>query len=847
MSIIGDEQCPECRKNGNDTTGNHLMVFSDGNKYCNRCQYKELADSSIKGEADTAKEVRMSSKVSTTEVNSYPSASIRGIPTSFIKRYGIKVSYNEETGEVDKHYYPIYRRKDKEPYTYKVRELPKKFYTIDKTKGERLQLFGQHIFTNKDRRILLVEGECFLPDTEVLTPNGWLQLQEYDGSPVMQVGLDGAGSFEKPTQEVVKDYHGDMVHYKSSVYNSITTPNHNLVRVALDGSWFKAAAKDSKKRRFNIPTTLKSFNSEVGNQEEFSYLNLQVMVMLSADFTFREGGDMYTVFTKDRKIQRAKMLLDLVGIKYSSNIERSSGKRNFYIHRNQNLPWYWKKEFDFNLLSVLDSSQLLVILRELVHWDGNTVPDRDQVEYSSNIFNNVSFVQTLSHLCGFTSTIIPRTNEYGHWYKASILFNKQTYSTQKEPDVFNYKGKVYCLTMPAGCLLVRQQGTISISGNCDAVAAAYMLKKYAVPCVSLPTGANAKAVGDNINFLSQFDDVYLYMDQDEAGSKVLKDILTMLPDAKIVKTDRKDACDMMAAGQDKEFLEAFWNAKGYKPDFAVPISELAEGAVAKVEYGLSYPFPSLTKALYGARMREVTSIGGAPGSGKTIFVQQLLNHLMFQHDAKVAVFSLEEDPTFTLKKFIGSIINKPIHLPDTEYDKEEALDIVSSFSDKLYVYSHHGAYRSWEDIVAAIRYYRSEGVRYFVIDPLSALVAHLSASEGNEYLNQASISMASLAQELEISFYTVSHLNNAKGDKGHDEGAKVRPGQWTGSRGVWRYSHNMIAVQRNQQAEEEEDRHLVTISILKNRLSGNTPSFQLKYDVDTGKLYEPTLTIGGSF
>ena len=48
--IIGDEPCPQCRENGGDSTGNHLILFSNGNKYCNRCNYKEIVKTSKKEE-----------------------------------------------------------------------------------------------------------------------------------------------------------------------------------------------------------------------------------------------------------------------------------------------------------------------------------------------------------------------------------------------------------------------------------------------------------------------------------------------------------------------------------------------------------------------------------------------------------------------------------------------------------------------------------------------------------------------------------------------------------------------------------------------------------------------------
>ena len=40
---LGHEPCPNCRRIGNDRNGDNLAVYSDGHKYCFRCNYLETA------------------------------------------------------------------------------------------------------------------------------------------------------------------------------------------------------------------------------------------------------------------------------------------------------------------------------------------------------------------------------------------------------------------------------------------------------------------------------------------------------------------------------------------------------------------------------------------------------------------------------------------------------------------------------------------------------------------------------------------------------------------------------------------------------------------------------------
>ena len=41
--VVRKEACPACRRLGNDRTGDNLAVYSDGHKYCFRCNYLETA------------------------------------------------------------------------------------------------------------------------------------------------------------------------------------------------------------------------------------------------------------------------------------------------------------------------------------------------------------------------------------------------------------------------------------------------------------------------------------------------------------------------------------------------------------------------------------------------------------------------------------------------------------------------------------------------------------------------------------------------------------------------------------------------------------------------------------
>ena len=254
--------------------------------------------------------------------------------------------------------------------------------------------------------------------------------------------MQANGEFAEPLAKVYKDYDGEMVKYRSGSYYLDLTPEHNMLRIDKKHGLIKTKAGDFTQKHKPVPRTVK-FQSDSDN------LMARLQVMFSADFTFREAGDIYGCLKKQRKIDRAKMLLDKAGVRYSANLD-NRGYTSFFIHRGHGLNV--SKEFSYER----DLPNAATIVEEVLFWDGNSVPNRQQIEYSSTIKANAEFVQTCAHLSGFVSTIITRKSEKYLCYKVSILYKKQTSDTQNGFAKYQYSGKVACLTMPDGTLLVKK-------------------------------------------------------------------------------------------------------------------------------------------------------------------------------------------------------------------------------------------------------------------------------------------------------------------------------------------------------------------------------------------------------
>ncbi len=365
--------------------------------------------------------------------------------------------------------------------------------------------------------------------------------------------------------------------------------------------------------------------------------------------------------------------------------------------------------------------------------------------------------------------------------------------------------------------------------------------------VSLNNGTgDIASIQDNIEFIKSHEEVLLCFDMDKAGDLITEKTIKLLgyDGVKRIHLPLKDVNDMHQQGKERQFLSAFWSARDYKPSGIVSGFDLEERVLEPIESGLDYKFKDLNRLTYGLRTQQIISIGAGPGAGKSCFINEIIKHLIFEHKEKVGIFSLEESPALTMKKLIGGIVNKRLHLPDTIYNKDEVQEVLNQVAPHISLYDSQG-FKKWGDIVNIIRYMASENIKWIFIDPMTALTAHLSSSEANDLLNKIMADISTLVISLDITIFLVSHLNNPKGvNIDHATGAKVLGGQFTGSRALWRWSTDMWGLERDQQAEDEVDRNTVTLRIIKNRLSGETGTLELFFNKESGTLEELELGTG---
>ena len=383
-------------------------------------------------------------------------------------------------------------------------------------------------------------------------------------------------------------------------------------------------------------------------------------------------------------------------------------------------------------------------------------------------------------------------------------------------------------------------------GELDALAG-YQLTGSQWPSVSIRNGAQAalKDCKAQYEWLNSFESVVICFDADEPGKKAAKEVAELFGNkAKIVqhKSGYKDACDYLAGGATKEFVNEWWRASPYVPDGIVNAADLWE-EISKPEpvAEAQYPWKGLNKLLYGIRPAELITVTAGSGLGKSQFLREILYHLLKTTSWNIGGLFLEESTRKTARSIMSLHANKLLHLPDTpttEQELKEAFDATLG-TNRVFLFDHFGS-SDVENIANRVRYMaKACDCRVVFLDHLSIVISGQDTGDERKAIDAMMTKLRTLVQELNITLICVSHLRRPQGNQGHEDGGSVSLSQLRGSGAIAQLSDAVITLERNSMAENENERHLTKIAVAKNRFSGDTgPACKLQYNAYTGRMTE---------
>jgi twinkle protein len=389
-------------------------------------------------------------------------------------------------------------------------------------------------------------------------------------------------------------------------------------------------------------------------------------------------------------------------------------------------------------------------------------------------------------------------------------------------------------------------------GECDAMAS-YELMGSKWPVVSIKGGAGSavKDIKNSLEFVEGFEFIVICFDKDKAGREASKDVARILKPgkAKIMNLPDgfKDPNEMLIANEHQKFLQSFWDSKVYTPSGVINISELRKKFHDREQReSVPYPWQGLNKKLYGLRQGELITLTGGTGLGKSSVTRELEHWLIKETTDNVGIISLEEDWRRTVDGILSIEANARLYIDQEreKFSKEELDDLFSILYDgenknRVWVHAHFGT-NSIEEIFSKLRFIIIGcECRWVVIDHLHMLVSAVHEGDERRAIDDIMTRLRSIVEETGAGIILVSHLRRVSSDKGHEQGIEVSLSHLRGSQSIAQLSDCVIALERNQQADDKDEANTTRLRVLKSRYTGDVGiASSLIYDHTTGRLSE---------
>jgi twinkle protein len=404
-----------------------------------------------------------------------------------------------------------------------------------------------------------------------------------------------------------------------------------------------------------------------------------------------------------------------------------------------------------------------------------------------------------------------------NWHKAKKIGGQVLYITEGEED----------------CIALRY---ILRAAN---IGTKYAELDYAV--VSLPNGAESVTrLGMFAEEISErWEKVVFVFDDDDAGRKASREGKKYIPDAFEAKLPEKDAAECVKTGKLKAAKEAvIFRATKKAPSEVKKFSSVIDKALEVVEMGKSFPWPVVTKNLYGQRKPSLVGLGAGTGIGKTTILHELAAWNAKKHGWRSLNIFMEETNEESLRYICGKVDNIPYNTPELEYDKEQLRRTATNLEPYIDLWdcdNNGEPEETWEAIKRTIRRV-GEDYDCISVDNITTLSEGLDGSDKNNFIAKVAKESADLSLKFNLQIILVSHLNApAKGQRPHENGGVVHESQFTGSRGMQRYCTLMMGFERNKYAI---DINCSFITGIKVRKAGKTFRCKTYYDEATGRLVQ---------
>ena len=384
-----------------------------------------------------------------------------------------------------------------------------------------------------------------------------------------------------------------------------------------------------------------------------------------------------------------------------------------------------------------------------------------------------------------------------------------------------------------------------VEGEIDAMSVYEMLgSKWAVVSIKNGVQSAVQNCKQHLEYLNSFENVVVCFDTDKPGVEASQKVAQLFEPnkCKIVRLDYKDPNEYLKMGKAKDFVQDWWSAESYTPAGIVNLAKLGD-ELYEEEYceTIPYPWSAMNEKTYGMRTGELVTFTSGAGMGKSSIMRELMHHILKNSNDNIGILALEESTKNTAFNIMSVEANQRLYIKEirNQFAREQLNKWQKETigSGRFFAFDHFGSIGN-DEILSRVRYMaKSLDCKWIFLDHLSILVSGQDDGDERKSIDVLMTKLRSLVEETGVGLLLVSHLRRPSGDLGHENGKEVTLSLLRGSASIAHLSDSVIALERNQQSDDEVIACTTTIRILKNRYTGETGVCSyLHYDKKSGRM-----------
>lgn len=313
-----------------------------------------------------------------------------------------------------------------------------------------------------------VSGHCFSEDVEILTSNkGWVKVLDVTEADTVGTYNKETGKFEwNPVRaKFIYDDYKELYHIKSSTIDLMVTDKHGLIgynRYNRKLEEFTADELANSGKTYDIPLAcIKKDISGISLSDD----EIRLLINICADASIEDNSFRWHL-KKKRKINHLVELLNRLHVRYSFNIQ-STGNVKIRISAQDSqkyLTYFSDGEKQLpSIIANCDTVQAGIVLDEYSITDGHK---NESAKNSYQVYTNkekeVNILQEMCVKNGMRSSVIQREDGT---YTITINRKHLTTITKNNVEKVPYSGRVSCISVDNGTLVVRSKGKTIITQN----------------------------------------------------------------------------------------------------------------------------------------------------------------------------------------------------------------------------------------------------------------------------------------------------------------------------------------------------------------------------------------------